>query len=64
MNSRMHALNEKRQVEYDLNRPPADGWWEMKGTGFKKELRRNRVALKPNNLNAVYLDNLKDDKLY
>lgn len=58
------ALNRARQIAYDKNRPPQDGWYMMKSSGFEKELYRNRVALKPNNLNAVYLANLKDDQLY
>ena len=48
-------LNKKRFTEYEKNRPPQDKWYEIKGQGFQKELYRNRVALKPNNLNAVYL---------
>lgn len=57
-------LNKERNKEYEKNRPPCDKWYMMKGSGFQKELYRNRVALKPNNTNAVYLENLKDDYLY
>jgi len=31
---------------------------------FSKELYRNRVALKPNNSNKVYLNSLRDPYLY
>lgn len=58
------ALNETRFIVYEKNRPPQDKWYEMKSSGFQKELYRNRVALKPNNTNAVYLENLLDNKLY
>ena len=57
-------LNKKRHVEHEKNRPPQENWFEMKGSGFQKELYRNRVALKPNNSNAVYLENLQDTRLY
>ena len=51
-------LNKQRFKEYEKNRPPQDKWYELKSAGFQKELYRNRVALKPNNSNAVYLENL------
>lgn len=51
-------LNKQRNKEYEKNRPPREQWYMMKGAGFQKELYRNRVALKPNNTNAVYLENL------
>jgi hypothetical protein len=57
-------LNGTRFEEYEKNRPPARGWYELKDSTFSKELYRNRVALKPNNLNAVYLENLQDKQLY
>lgn len=53
-----------RFKEYEKNRPPEQGWYELKTSQFSKELYRNRVALKPNNTNAVYLENLMDKKLY
>lgn len=28
------ALNRTRQIEYDKNRPPQDGWYELKTAGF------------------------------
>lgn len=57
-------LNLERDREYEKNRPPQDGWYKLKTTEFSKELYRNRMALKPNNQNRVYLDNLKDPYLY
>ena len=51
-------LNEQRFKEFERNRPPQDKWYELKTDGFQKELYRNRVALKPNNSNAVYLNDL------
>ena len=51
-------LNAERFKEYELNRPPADKWYELKSTEFSKELYRNRVALKPDNENAIYLKKL------
>ena len=36
----------------------------LKNRDFSQELYRNRVALKPNNLNAVYLEILQDTNLY
>tara|TARA_B110000285_G_C15037693_1_gene570206 strand:+ start:711 stop:1229 length:519 start_codon:yes stop_codon:yes gene_type:complete len=59
-----NVLNKQRFTEYEKNRPPQDNWYEMKSSGFQKELYRNRVALKPNNSNAVYLENLQDQNLY
>mmetsp|Transcript_13206 Transcript_13206/g.20585 ORF Transcript_13206/g.20585 Transcript_13206/m.20585 type:complete len:136 (+) Transcript_13206:2683-3090(+) len=57
-------LNDQRFKEFEKNRPPQDKWYELKNSGFQKELYRNRVALKPNNSNAVYLENLQDKNLY
>ena len=57
-------LNLQREKEYEKNRPPQDGWYKLKTSEFNKELYRNRMALKPNNQNRVYLDNLKDPYLY
>ena len=57
-------LNVQREREYEKNRPPQDGWYKLKNSEFSKELYRNRMALKPNNQNRVYLDNLKDPYLY
>lgn len=57
-------LNVKRDREYEKNRPPQDRWYELKTQEFNKELYRNRMALKPNNENKVYLNNLKDPYLY
>ena len=57
-------LNLERAKEYEKNRPPQDGWYTLKTPEFSKELYRNRMALKPNNQNRVYLDNLKDPYLY
>jgi hypothetical protein len=58
------VLNDERFKEFEKNRPPQDNWYEMKSSGFQKELYRNRVALKPNNSNAVYLETLQDKNLY
>ena len=63
-NSEKNILNIKRNEEYERNRPPKEKWYEMKTSGFQRELYRNRVALTPNNLNAVYLENLQDQNLY
>lgn len=57
-------LNAKREKEYEKNRPPQDKWYMLKTEEFNKELYRNRMALKPNNENKVYLENLKDPYLY
>ena len=59
-----NTLNKKRFTEHEINRPPQDLWYMLKDRGFNKELYRNRVALKPNNYNAVYLSNLQDNNLY
>lgn len=48
-------LNNKRFKEYEKNRPPKEKWYELKTTEFQKELYRNRMALKPNDANRVYL---------
>ncbi|CAI2378759.1 unnamed protein product [Moneuplotes crassus] len=57
-------LNLQRAKEYEKNRPPQEGWYMLKTEEFNKELYRNRMDLKPNNQNRVYLDNLKDPYLY
>jgi len=57
-------LNMQRLKEFEKNRPPARQWYELKSKDFSKELYRNRVALKPNNSNKVYLDTLQDPYLY
>jgi len=57
-------LNGMRFKEFEKNRPPADKWYELKSKDFSKELYRNRVALKPNNSNEVYLEILQDPYLY
>lgn len=57
-------LNAKREREYEKNRPPQDRWYELKNDEFNKELYRNRMALRPNNENKVYLSNLQDPYLY
>ena len=57
-------LNAQRFREYEKNRPPQAKWYELKGSEFSKELFRNRMALKPNNSNAVYLNTLLDKNLY
>ena len=57
-------LNAKRDEEYQKNRPPAPNWYGLKDNTFNKECYRNRVALKPNNENSVYLDRLKDPSIY
>ena len=57
-------LNGKRFKEYEKNRPPQDRWYELKSCEFSKELYRNRMALKPNDANRVYLKTLQDPYLY
>lgn len=57
-------LNSKRFVEIEKNRPPADKWYTKSDKNFSKELYRNRMALKPNDSNSVYLQNLQDEALY
>lgn len=57
-------LNLKRAKEYEKNRPPQPGWYMLKSDEFNKELYRNRMALKPNNQNRMYLNNLQDPYLY
>ena len=57
-------LNSKRFKEFEKNRPPQDRWYELKSTEFSKELYRNRMALKPNDANRVYLQTLQDTLLY
>lgn len=59
-----YSLNEKRMTEYEKNRPPQDRWYELKSKEFSKELYRNRMELKPNDANQVYLETLKDPYLY
>ena len=49
------TLNGQRFKEYEKNRPPQSNWYELKSGEFSKELYRNRMALKPNNSNSVYL---------
>ena len=51
----MSILNGQRFKEYEKNRPPQNNWYELKGGEFSKELYRNRMALKPNDSNSVYL---------
>jgi hypothetical protein len=51
-------LNGCRFKEYEKNRPPQNNWYELKTGEFSKELYRNRMALKPNNSNSVYLQTL------
>ena len=51
-------LNGKRFREFEKNRPPQDRWYELKSPEFSKELYRNRMALKPNDANRVYLQTL------
>jgi hypothetical protein len=60
----LDQLNKVRFKEIEKNRPPEDYWYEKNDTEFSKELYRNRVALKPNNSNRVYLNTLKDPFLY
>lgn len=57
-------LNGQRFKEFEKNRPPQDKWYEMKTGDFSKELYRNRMALKPNDANRVYLKTLQDPNLY
>ena len=57
-------LNSKRFKEFEKNRSPQDKWYELKTTEFSKELYRNRMALKPNDANRVYLQTLQDPNLY
>ncbi len=57
-------LNSKRFKEIEKNRPPEEKWYMLKDKEFSKELYRNRMALKPNDSNYVYLKNLKDEFLY
>lgn len=57
-------LNSKRFKEFEKNRPPQDKWYELKNAEFTKELYRNRMALKPNDENRVYLQTLQDKNLY
>ena len=49
------VLNGQRFKEYERNRPPQSNWYELKSGEFSKELYRNRMALKPNDSNSVYL---------
>lgn len=58
------VLNQVRFKEYEKNRPPQSNWYELKTGEFSKELYRNRVALKPNNSNSIYLEILQDKNLY
>lgn len=58
------VLNGQRFKEYEKNRPPQSNWYELKTGEFSKELYRNRMALKPNNSNSVYLEILQDKNLY
>jgi hypothetical protein len=51
-------LNGQRFKEYEKNRPPQNNWFELKTGEFSKELYRNRMALKPNDSNSVYLQTL------
>lgn len=60
----MSILNGQRFKEYEKNRPPQNNWFELKGGEFSKELYRNRMALKPNDSNSVYLQTLQDKNLY
>ena len=48
-------LNAKRFKEHEKNRPPEEKWYMLKNKEFSKELYRNRMALKPNDSNFVYL---------
>jgi molybdopterin converting factor small subunit len=48
-------LNGKRFKEHEKNRPPEHKWYMLKDKEFSKELYRNRMALKPNDSNYVYL---------
>jgi hypothetical protein len=57
-------LNSVRDKEYQKNRPPADQWYSLKSNTFHQECYRNRVALKPNNENSVYLQRLQDPAIY
>mmetsp|Transcript_8432 Transcript_8432/g.14118 ORF Transcript_8432/g.14118 Transcript_8432/m.14118 type:complete len:814 (-) Transcript_8432:18-2459(-) len=57
-------LNGQRFKEYEKNRPPPEQWYEIKTGQFSKELYRNRMALKPNDSNSVYLATLQDKQLY
>ncbi len=60
----LDQLNKFRHKEIEKNRPPEAGWYMKTDKEFSKELYRNRVALKPNNSNKVYLNNLMDPFLY
>jgi hypothetical protein len=57
-------LNEVRDKEIQKNRPPRDGWYELKNHEFNQECYRNRVGLKPNNENKLYLKRLQDNTIY
>lgn len=57
-------LNYVRDKEYQKNRPPEKGWYSLKSNSFHQECYRNRVALKPNNQNSVYLERLQDPCIY
>ena len=62
--SEKDVLNGERFKEYEKNRPPQPGWYALKSGEFSKELFRNRMALKPNDSNSVYLKTLQDRNLY
>lgn len=57
-------LNKVRDKEIQKNRPPQDQWYRLKTSEFHQECYRNRVALKPNGENAVYLERLRDTHIY
>lgn len=52
------VLNGRRFKEYEKNRPPQSNWYELKSGEFSKEHYRNRMALKPNDSNTLYLKTL------
>mmetsp|Transcript_24511 Transcript_24511/g.27876 ORF Transcript_24511/g.27876 Transcript_24511/m.27876 type:complete len:494 (-) Transcript_24511:445-1926(-) len=57
-------LNKKRDEQFNRHRPPNEKWWELKSEDFCEELYRNRMQMKPNNENQLFLDELKKEQLY
>lgn len=60
----LEKLNQFRHKEIEKNRLPEPGWYMKTTTDFRDELYRNRVSLKPNDTNKVYLNTLRDPHLY
>lgn len=55
-NKEKELLIKKRQEEYERIRPPMKNWYELKGSEFQNELKRNKMVI---NADPEYFEKIK-----